>query len=429
MIQKGKYLFVNAISEKIVFFILFILIARNFSAEIFGLTVTLFVFSNIVNVVLDLGMSSHFQRSFALTLRNYREELSIALKLRIIFLPVCLTAAAFYFDGNDNVDVVTVIAAAGGLFMMHTNHLLRSVFYGMELYEEIIVPHLGSVLFLLSAGSLCLTAEILWLFACALMISPLIEFFCLMLKLGKKGISFFTGKRTDYKQALMLVIKSLPFGIGIISVMLYDRADVLLIEKMLTPQSVAVYAAAYSLYKIPHQLFVPFLMPLYTEFSREFGFRGNADIVKTRDTIITIMIYSIGCILICNIAGEFLIELFYGGTYSASAELLKILSLALPFILLNNFTGILLNSLNMEKSVRNIVGAGAFINISLNLLLIPALGIPGAVLVTVTTELLILIFQSVKLLSLKKLFTIKAREDEYYFGGSLFSGDGGSSAG
>jgi O-antigen/teichoic acid export membrane protein len=57
--------------------------------------------------------------------------------------------------------------------------------------------------------------------------------------------------RFDYSVLKKILYSSVPIGIGIIFVLVYDRIDILIIERFLSFEAVAVYSIAYSLYKIP----------------------------------------------------------------------------------------------------------------------------------------------------------------------------------
>jgi len=99
---------------------------------------------------------------------------------------------------------------------------------------------------------------------------------------------------------------------------------------------------------------------------------------------------------------DFLIENTYGEKYVPSAEILRYLVLALPFLFLNNLTGVTLNSINKEKLAFFSTTTASVFNILLNLLLIKMIGITGAVVSTIMTELLVFLMQLFFLVKAKK---------------------------
>ncbi|MCX7611494.1 MAG: polysaccharide biosynthesis C-terminal domain-containing protein, partial [Ignavibacterium sp.] len=81
---------------------------------------------------------------------------------------------------------------------------------------------------------------------------------------------------------------------------------------------------------------------------------------------------------------------------------LSIISIAIPFVYLNNLTGVLLNSLRMERITMLTTFLGLIVNVVLNFMLIPQLKIFGAVYSTILTEASLLIFQTIFLIKLRK---------------------------
>jgi O-antigen/teichoic acid export membrane protein len=90
---------------------------------------------------------------------------------------------------------------------------------------------------------------------------------------------------------------------------------------------------------------------------------------------------------------DILIEIIYGKRYLHSADILKLLVIAMPFLFLNNLTGVTLNSIRKEKLAFYSAAIATLFNLLLNILLLNLIGIVGAIVSTILTELLIFLIQ------------------------------------
>lgn len=93
------------------------------------------------------------------------------------------------------------------------------------------------------------------------------------------------------------------------------------------------------------------------------------------------------------VLAPYFVPALYSEKYGNSALILQILLFALPFLFLNNLTGVLLNAANYEKPATITVFVGAVFNILLNIAVIPEYGAKGAAYVTIATEAIILALQ------------------------------------
>ena len=186
--------------------------------------------------------------------------------------------------------------------------------------------------------------------------------------------------------------------------MVYDRIDVLLIQKIISLEAVSFYAIAYSLYKIP-SIFIPIVLtPLFTDLSSEFEKNKKIDLSILKNLSLLLLILSVCSIITIYFLADVLIGLTYGDKYLSSTNLLILLVFALPFLFLNNLTGVILNSIKKEKVAFYSAVIAAIFNILINVLLLNFVGIEGAVVSTIITEILILLIQFNYLLKFKMNF-------------------------
>ena len=86
---------------------------------------------------------------------------------------------------------------------------------------------------------------------------------------------------------------SLVMSTGIIAVTLYDKLDVIFLERLVNAKSVAIYGVSYSLYKIPQMFFNSLLTPIFSIFSNEFHFKGSLKVSLVNQIIKYFILVSI----------------------------------------------------------------------------------------------------------------------------------------
>jgi O-antigen/teichoic acid export membrane protein len=204
--------------------------------------------------------------------------------------------------------------------------------------------------------------------------------------------------RFDYSVLKKILYSSVPIGIGLIFVLVYDRIDVLIIERFLSFEAVAVYSIAYSLYKVPTIISGVILTPVFTDLSKSYSLNNKIEPHEILLVSLLLLIISVVAILFVNIFGETIILFFYSSKYSFSIPYLKYLVFALPGLFFNNLTGVISNSIRKEKIPMISNGFGALIHVTINVVLIRFYGLWGAVAATIISEYFVFGLQFILLL-------------------------------
>ncbi|MBI4450655.1 flippase [Candidatus Woesearchaeota archaeon] len=190
-----------------------------------------------------------------------------------------------------------------------------------------------------------------------------------------------------------LLVMALPFFFVYVSSAVNLRVDTVMISLMLGNAPTGLYTAAQQLVL---QLFL--LSSLFTASV----FPAMSRLAKTHGDYLRLM-YSLGMkyLLIASLpiaVGTMLLQdrivhLFYGSQFAGSAPVLGLtVWLIVPYYLSAMLTNLLMATDKQHISSYSI-GAGAIVNIILNLVLIPIYGIIGAGIATVITQSLIFIVQ------------------------------------
>ena len=241
LVKRGQFVLHLSLLDKLIYFIIFIFLARSFSPGEYGFFISIFAFGNIVVTFSELGFANYFQRKIASDLENLSEEFN----------------SVFTYREPANLVLVSIVISA--IFIFNSSWIVIKLFFGLNQYHSVFNR------FLISRGILIISVTILLILNTSLtllsitfLLSAISEFVLLFKKLiQERSLNFKIAFKTEVLKRIF--VSSVPMGMSGFFVMLYDRVDVLLIQKIISIEAVSFYAIAYSLYKIPH-LFVPFLL-------------------------------------------------------------------------------------------------------------------------------------------------------------------------
>ncbi|PEQ95865.1 hypothetical protein CN481_02535 [Bacillus sp. AFS006103] len=183
-----------------------------------------------------------------------------------------------------------------------------------------------------------------------------------------------------------------PYAFAGISYLIYNQSDVVILGFFDSDYIVGIYSVAYTaltvIYLFPSTLYQSYLQPKihrWIEKDPEKLF----SLFLSGNKIMLVVSLSIMCIVFSF--SKILIPIVFGSKYLFSAEVLMVLSFAIPFRFLAISFGSLLVTRNTMKRKFFYQLPGTAINIIINLTCIPFIGIWGAVISTIVTELVLFV--------------------------------------
>ena len=400
LVKRGQFVFYTSSLEKLIYFFIFIFLARKFSVAEYGSIISVFVFGNILVSLFELGFANYFQRKIASGKENLSEEINSVLTFRFVSYLIILGSSFLYFP-KDIISPMLVAIIVSAIFIFSTNWILIKIFYGLNQYRSVFNRFLISRIVLIIGVAALISLNVsLTIIMTSFLLSAILEFGLLFYQLLQMKLIEF---KIDWRIGVLkrILIYSVPMGIGVFFVMVYDRIDILLIQKIISTEAVSFYAIAYSLYKIP-SIFTPIVLtPLFTDLSSEFELSRKINLTKLKNISLLLFAFAVFSIIITYFLADVIISITYGYNYLASTDLLIMLVLALPFLFLNNLTGVTLNSIRKEGFVFYSTIIGASLNILLNVILLNMFGLMGAVITTIVSELLVFLIQFNYLMKLR----------------------------
>ncbi len=165
-------------------------------------------------------------------------------------------------------------------------------------------------------------------------------------------------------------------GLAVILNQIFQTVNILLLGALSTPVQVGLYNASYKLIFMMLLLFYLATQAIFPSLAK------LTDSVSARKRIIglagVVFVSGAGIILPAQFLSGKIIQLLYGEQFAESAQLLRILLLAVPFSFSFFFLGTVLTAWGMFRRALAVTAAATLASVALNLYLIPYFGALGA---------------------------------------------------
>lgn len=194
----------------------------------------------------------------------------------------------------------------------------------------------------------------------------------------------------DFTKGWTLLIGSYHFVLADIMSSIYVYSDRIMIGKMMSDADVGFYTTAATINMM--WLFVPnAIIKSFRPTIMELKEKGNEFLYirRTEQLMSTIFWLSTGVAIVLSILGRFAIHILYGDAYLPAVAPLIVLSWSTVFAVTSMTRGVWILSEGKNKYVKHFTFIGAFLNVVMNLILIPTWGIWGAAFSTLITEIVV----------------------------------------
>lgn len=183
-----------------------------------------------------------------------------------------------------------------------------------------------------------------------------------------------------------LVVPAFPFLAGALAIQLVSNADALIIGSALGEGELGLYAAAYVIAGQSLLLSGPISLAAYPRLaSLHAGGSGFERAVRELSGVLGLVVLP-ACVGLALVAPS-LVATIYGQGYERSILLLTIL-MGMPLIgFYNGAIGQALNAAGLQGTVARVAALAAGVNVLVNLALVPTVGLTGAALAAVLTEI------------------------------------------
>ncbi|MCJ7563460.1 MAG: flippase [Candidatus Aminicenantes bacterium] len=393
--EKTKNLFKNIFLlgsanfiEQILFFILYVWIARKFDPQQYGYFFTALVFSRIAFRISEFGINTVITRDISRNHELAPSYLGNIFTLRgfICVMTLFLIQPLIYIIGYEHPIIISVEFLSIYIIIWGFSQSIGAAFRGLERQDIValiivsgIIPLFMLLGLALMAGTTIHTIEFLFILGAGIQLY--VGYMLMTHLVGKFKLSYDIGL---WKKTLK---DSLPLGLAGMFALVYFRIDTLILS-FYFPQGkiVGLYNTAYNIFVA--LTFLPFIfyqiaLPLFSRLA-----------LKSLSKLRSYYYYSLFGIGLCAFSisaavffcAKPLTFFVYGEKYLASVEALKILSPASILTSLGFVSMSVLTALNLSKKLLKATFVAVITNIVLNLILIPHLGMTGAAVNTIITE-------------------------------------------
>jgi O-antigen/teichoic acid export membrane protein len=375
-------------ASRVLFATLTILVARLLGASNLGRFVFATSLAGIVQVVSDFGLTVYLVRTLAKDPSARRELLPsiAALRLMIATLGVSIAMAYAVATIHDATLVATTALAVSYILLLVYAEFVFALF---RVEESMFYEAAGKL-----AGTLAYAGGGITLVATGMGIVAVVAWSCVV-ALGLDAYAWLIGRRLQgfhirptFDRVLLrrAFLASLPFGVLAILTSISFRIDSVMIEAIRGTTSVGLYGAAYrtmeALLILPGILAVA-VLPVIAR-SIESDPKAVLSLINTAIRLL----WSVAFPLVVGFAllGGTLLADVFGPHYRGANVVLTLLGATLLPLFASAMTSTVIAAGARPQLNTMIAGVMVVLNVTLNLVLIPAMGINGAGVATLATE-------------------------------------------
>jgi len=378
--QNTSFLTAASILQKVISFVYFTIIARVIGVGNTGEYFFAIAFTTIFTVIADFGMGPILTRETAKYPENSEKYLNTVFWTKVLFGLGAYFLVIFFINLLQYPISIRHLVYLSGVTMFFDN--LHSAFYSVFrgrknlIYESIGI--VGSQFITLVIGSFALLNHwsLIWLIAAYTIPSCLNAlysgYFALRVYSLRLGLMW---SKEIFKTFFLL---ALPFAIAGIISRLYAYTDSIIISKTLQKEHLGWWSVPYKItfafQFIPVALSASVFPAMSSLLVADRARIGNLFEKSWRYLFAIVFPLSFGLIAL---SGPVITKL-YTPAYLPAVSVLRILVISLIFGFLSFITGALLNATNHQKIQTALLGLALVVNVILNLLLLPKIGINGA---------------------------------------------------
>ena len=377
-------------------FIVILLIAKSLGSFGLGQYNKVFAFVGIFSLFVDFGLSAVFLKMgkerhlfLLIILRLIIASIIFILIQPIIFiLPYNATFhSGFSFQEKIYIEIVALV-----LFLYAFAHSLNVIFQKRQRFDLTIWPNLVWGVTSLIIGIYSFYTKNLFLFLLATVVG-LGGYIVTAFILIKRFLNVETTRRVVSTNILFvkkLFKKSLPLGITLFLNILYVRVGVLILSFLRSTTEVGIYTLAYKFFEFPLNFSTFIMSALYPIFLETYHKNKNKFSEQVKKSALYIFVFSF-FVFIFSFAAAPLIGLIKQEFYKSILPF-RILVISYPIFFLSNLLLWVIITKNKEKILPLVYGCSLILNVILNLVFIPQYGYNASAVITVISELLVLIF-------------------------------------
>jgi len=367
------------------------LITRNYGTEGTGVYTLALTYIIFFYLAADLSLNNYFLTKYS----KGSKDPSYLFSLRLVW-SVCLIVLAnllvYFMPFNTPLFQMTVLVGSLAILLNNISVSTNLIFQANLKYQQYMIASVvGSLMMLISTYFLSLKPYPISVLMLGVVFGWLINNIISFYLANKLYPLKFLLPSWGYLKNLLITVW--PLSATLILNTIYFRLDSFVLTSLKGFEEVAIYNLSYSIFQTI--LVIPtFIMNSYYPLML-LQIKENLEKFNNQIKLagLFLLLFSVLVIAITWMAAPIIIGIIAGGGFSKSADTLRYLVLTLPAFFLSSLFMWTLMSLKKFRTLFLIYLVGLFVNLILNLLLIPVYGINGAIITTAISEYLILSMQ------------------------------------
>ncbi len=380
-------------------------------AEEFGLYFSLFNFSLLLNILLDLGITNFNNRNISQNPALLTKHVSniVSLKLLLAIFYAILTLSIALIVGYDERQFRILSLLIVNQFLLSLILYLRSNLSGLHLFKtDSFVSVLDRFLMIILCsiliwGNVTSTPfKIEWFVLIqtfSYLLTALVAFILVLRKTKFFKLNF------DFRFFRIFLYKSYPYALLILLMSFYNRIDSVMLERLLPngKEQAGIYAQAYRILEAASMYPYLFSILLLPMFARMIKKKENIlPLIKL--SFLLVIIPAIILFNICITHSEDIMDLMYVEHVDSSSTILHLLIIGFSGISTTYIFGTLLTANGNLRYLNIMASFGMLLNVVLNFILIPKYNVLGAAVSSMTTQIFTALSQ---VFIAKKVFDMK----------------------
>ena len=380
-------------------------------ANEYGTYASLFSFSIILNILLDLGLTNFNNKNIAqhsqLLVKYFSNMVVMKFLLGILYAIICLSVGLLM--GYDSHQFHLLYFLIGNQFLLSFILYLRSNLSGLHLFKtDSFISITDRTLMLIICGGLLLCPvtrkhfHIEW-FVYSQTIAYLITFFIAFFIVLRHAKVF--KFQFDYKFLVLIFKQSYPFALLVLLMSLYSRIDIVMIERMLPDGKLqaGIYSQAFRIIDAVSMfafLFATLLLPIFARMIKQK--ENVTQLVRLSYLLLLVPTIIFSCVSVFY--SKELIGIMYKQHVDEAAGIYTILIIGYNAVSTSYIFGTLLTANNNVKQLNYMALIGVVTNIVFNIIFIPIYKAWGAAFSSLITQGITALIQA---LLAKKFFKFR----------------------
>ncbi|MGQ9890040.1 MAG: flippase [Aggregatilineales bacterium] len=370
-------------------FVFSVLVVRTLGGEEFGQYWIVMAWAGLFSVIGDLGITQYLTREIARSPQRNDDLFwdTVFLRFVLAVLATVVTVGGALLLTNYSSDIILgILLFCGTYFFQVFLAPLTSVLVGRERIDiSSALTVVTQVLWMVFAGLfLFLGFNFLWLFIAGILSMPVVTalayWFVQRNNLGPPRL------RVNPALWMSVIRAGLPFGFTQLALSFAFRVDTIVLSQFVSEFEVGLYNVAYNLVLTLLGLSASFGAAVMPTLAHEHA-RDPASILPWYYSSVRLLMFiglpvAVGGML----TAPHIVDILYQSEIAPAAILLAILVWDLPFVMYHSFAGQIANSTVREGAAARIYVSLGFINLALNLIMVPRVGVVGAAFATVLTD-------------------------------------------